>query len=76
MGGGATADGERVAIPEAMVRRALDTVPVVRPVRPRRRPAVRYGQGIVHFDPGSSGVAVLDPDTLDTRQSRAADLRA
>ncbi len=73
--GGATADGERVAIPEAMVRRALDTVPGSFDLFDRAgRPAVRYGQGIVHFDPGSSGVAVLDPDTLDTRQSMAADL--
>ena len=58
-----------------MVRRALDTVPGPFDLFDRAgRPAVRYGQGIVHFDPGSSGVAVLDPDTLDTRQSMAADL--
>ena len=39
-------------------------------------PAVRYGQGVVHFDPGSSGVAVLDPETLDTRQSAGRGPRA
>lgn len=73
--GGAAADGERVRIPEPMVRRALDTAPASFDLFDRAgRPAVRYGQGIVHFDPGSSGVAVLDPDTLDTRQSQAADL--
>ena len=73
--GGATADGDRVRIPEAMVRRALDTAPSSFDLYSRSGAvAVRYGQGIVHFDPGSSGVAVLDPDTLGTRQSQAADL--
>ncbi len=75
VGDGATADGDRVAVPEAMVRRALDTAPRSFDLFDRAgNPAVRYGQGMVHFDPGSSGVAVLDPDTLDTRQSQAADL--
>ena len=72
---GGSVDGERVAIPEAMVRRALDTVPRSFDLFDRAgHPAVRYGTGAVHFDPGSSGVAVLDPETLDTRQSMAADL--
>ena len=72
---GATADGERVRIPEGMVRRALDTVPHAFEVYDRAgAPAVRYGSGAVHYDPGSSGVAVLDPETLDTRRSQAADL--
>jgi trimethylamine--corrinoid protein Co-methyltransferase len=72
---GATADGERVRIPESMVRRALDTAPGSFNLYDRAgAPAVRYGQGVVHFDPGSSGVQVLDPETLDTRRSQAADL--
>jgi len=72
---GATADGARIAIPEAMVRRSLDTVPHAFSLFDRAgSPAARYGQGVVNFDPGSSGVAVLDPETLDTRQSQAADL--
>jgi trimethylamine---corrinoid protein Co-methyltransferase len=72
---GATADGERVAIPEAMVRRALDTVPHQFSLYDRAgNPAARYGQGVVNFDPGSSGVQVLDPETLDTHRSQAADL--
>lgn len=75
VGAGATLAGDRVAIPEGMVRRALDTVPHAFDLFDRSgQVAVRYGQGLVHFDPGSSGVAVLDPETLDTRQSRAADL--
>jgi trimethylamine--corrinoid protein Co-methyltransferase len=73
--GGATAEGERVRIPEAMVRTALDSAPASFDLFDRAgNPAVRYGQGVVQFDPGSSGVAVLDPDTLETRQSLAADL--
>ncbi len=72
---GATADGERVSLPESMVRRALDTAPHAFSLYDRAgNPAARYGQGVVNFDPGSSGVAVLDPQTLDTRQSQAADL--
>jgi trimethylamine--corrinoid protein Co-methyltransferase len=75
VGGGATADGVRVAIPESAVRRALDTVPRSFDLFSRDgRPVVRYGQGAVHFDPGSSGVAVLDPETGDTRRSMAGDL--
>ncbi len=59
---GATADGIRVSIPEAMVRRALDTVPHAFSLYNRAgEPVVGYGSGRVHFDPGSSGVAVLDP---------------
>ena len=74
-GAGASASGDRVAIPESMVRRALDTVPRSFDLFDRAgEPAVRYGSGAVHFDPGSSGVSVLDPETLDTRPSMAADL--
>ncbi|MEI7745754.1 MAG: trimethylamine methyltransferase family protein, partial [Chloroflexota bacterium] len=72
---GATADGNRVSIPESMVRRALDTAPHSFSLYDRAgRAAVTYGSGAVHFDPGSSGVAVLDPETGDTRRSMAADL--
>jgi trimethylamine--corrinoid protein Co-methyltransferase len=75
VGAGASADGSRVAIPEAMVRRALDTVPHAFDLYDRAgNPAVRYGSGAVHFDPGSSGVAYLDPATLEARASTGADL--
>jgi trimethylamine--corrinoid protein Co-methyltransferase len=58
-----------------MVHRALETAPHAFNLYDRAgAPAVRYGQGVVHFDPGSSGVAVLDPETGDTRQSQAEDL--
>lgn len=35
---------------------------------------IKYGGENVHFDPGSSGVHILDPDTLDHRSSLTSDL--
>lgn len=35
---------------------------------------MQYGGDAVHFDPGSSGVHILDPDTLEHRASLAPDL--
>ncbi len=64
-----------VRIPEAVVRRALETVPREFYLYNRAgEPVVRYGGDAVHFDPGSSGVHVLDPDTLAHRPSQTADL--
>ncbi len=62
-------------IPEHIVRRALETVP-------RQfylydydgNPKIQYGGDAVHFDPGSSGIAILDPDTLEHRDTQTADL--
>jgi len=62
-------------IPEKVVRDALATVPRSFALYDRAgSPAVRYGEGVVQFDPGSCGVAVLDPDTLEHRPSLSADL--
>jgi trimethylamine--corrinoid protein Co-methyltransferase len=66
--GGAHVDEaqEVVHIPEAVARQALETVPHEFFLHNRAGdPVVRYGGDAVHFDPGSSGVHVLDPDTLD-----------
>jgi trimethylamine---corrinoid protein Co-methyltransferase len=72
---GGTADGDRVRLPEDLVRRAVERVPRRFELYGRDgQPAVRYGSGAVHFDPGSSGVSVLDPDTLEARPSQSADL--
>jgi trimethylamine--corrinoid protein Co-methyltransferase len=38
------------------------------------QPVVNYGGDAVHFDPGSSGVHILDADTLEHRPSYAPDL--
>lgn len=66
---------EVVYIPEAVVRRALETVPREFYLYNRfGEPVVRYGGDAVHFDPGSSGVHILDPDTLEHRPSQTADL--
>ncbi len=62
-------------IPERVVRAALATVPHGFTLHDRAgAPAVRYGAGEVAFDPGSSGVSILDPETGEHRPSRAGDL--
>ena len=72
---GATANGDIVNIPEKTVRNALDTVPEEFHLFDRNGQArVRYGGDAVQFDPGSSGVHILDPDTLEHRTSYTADL--
>jgi len=38
------------------------------------QPKIRYGGDTVHFDPGSSGVHILDPETLEHKTSYSADL--
>lgn len=66
---------EIVSIPEAVIRRAVETVPAEFSVFDRRGSArVRYGGDAVHFDPGSSAVHVLDPQTLEHRAAATRDL--
>jgi len=66
---------EVVAIPEAVARQALETVPHEFFLYNRAgEPVVRYGGDAVHFDPGSSGVHMLDPDTLEHHSSHTPDL--
>lgn len=64
-----------VRIPEQIVRKALETV--------QREfflfdydgnPKVQYGGDAVQFDPGSSGVTILDPITLEHKTAETADL--
>jgi trimethylamine---corrinoid protein Co-methyltransferase len=62
-------------IPEAMARRALDSAPREFWLYDRAgHPVVHYGGDEVHFDPGSSCLNILDPDTLRPRLAQAADL--
>jgi trimethylamine---corrinoid protein Co-methyltransferase len=64
-----------VKIPEQIVRKALETVP-------RQfylydydgNPRVQYGGDAVQFDPGSSGVSILVPETLEHKTSETDDL--
>lgn len=72
---GATVEGEIVHIPEKIVRHALETVPAEFWLYDRYgQPKIHYGGDSVHFDPGSSGVHVLDPETGDHRPSETSDL--
>jgi trimethylamine--corrinoid protein Co-methyltransferase len=72
---GASADGDIVKIPEKIVRKALDTVPAEFHLFDRNsNPRVHYGGNSVQFDPGSSGVHILDPDTLEHKPSFSQDL--
>jgi trimethylamine--corrinoid protein Co-methyltransferase len=72
---GATAIGDVVNIPEKIVRKSLDTVPAEFYLFDRMgNPKVHYGGDFVHFDPGSSGVHVLDPETLEHKSSYTPDL--
>ncbi len=66
---------EVVQIPEQIARKALDTVPRKFNLYDQDgNPSVRYAGDAVHFDPGSSGVNVLDADTLKHRPATTDDL--
>jgi trimethylamine--corrinoid protein Co-methyltransferase len=72
---GAQIDGEIARIPEKAVCKALESVPSIFHLYDRQgNPKVTYGGDAVQFDPGSSGVHVLDPDTLEHKPSYASDL--
>ncbi len=74
---GAQLDRERevARVPEDLVRRALATVPREFQLFDRDgNPGVRYGGDAVQFDPGSSALHVLDPDTGEHRSGLSSDL--
>lgn len=74
-GAGARLDGEIVSIPEKVVRKAFETVPPSFHLYDRTgTPVIAYEGDQVHFDPGSSGVHVLDPETLEHKPSTTPDL--
>jgi trimethylamine--corrinoid protein Co-methyltransferase len=75
--GGAIVDREQqvAQIPESLVRQTLATAPGRFYLFDRAgNPVVNYGGDAVHFDPGSSGVHMLNPDTLQHQTSTAMDL--
>ncbi|MBT3190147.1 MAG: hypothetical protein HN736_08665 [Anaerolineae bacterium] len=64
-----------VRIPESVARKALETVPSEFILYDRDgNPKINYGGDHVHFDPGSSGVSVLDPETLEHKAAYTPDL--
>ncbi|MFC1936247.1 trimethylamine methyltransferase family protein [Chloroflexota bacterium] len=74
---GATVDDSEnvVQIPEKIARKALESVPKEFNLFDRSGNAVVcYGGDSVQFDPGSSGVNILDPDTLEHKPAKTNDL--
>jgi trimethylamine--corrinoid protein Co-methyltransferase len=66
---------EVVFIPEDLAREALKTVPLSFYLYDKKgNPTIRYGGDAVHFDPGSSGVNVLDYGSLQHRPATTQDL--
>ncbi len=64
-----------VRIPEQIVRKALKTVPRQFQLYDYEgNPKVQYGGDAIHFDPGSSGISVLIPETLEHKTAESADL--
>lgn len=62
-------------IPELVVRNALETVPRDFYLYDYDgNPKIHYGGDAVHFDPGSSGITILDPETLEHRDTQTPDL--
>jgi len=62
-------------IPEKVARHALSSVPHDFFLYDRSgQPAVHYGGDDVHFDPGSSCLNILDPETQQARPARSDDL--
>ena len=73
---GASVDREALVarIPEAIVRRALETTARDFDLFTLDgRPAVHYGGDAIQFDPGSAALAILDPDTGVERVPVTAD---
>jgi trimethylamine--corrinoid protein Co-methyltransferase len=72
---GARVENGIAQVPESLARRAFESVPREFCLYNRAgEPAVKYGGNNVQFDPGSSCVHVLDPDTLEHRMTQTADL--
>lgn len=66
---------EVVRIPESIIYHTLESVPSKFDLYDRfGNPTVRYGGDAVQFDPGSSGVHVLNPDTYEHQPSTTLDL--
>jgi trimethylamine--corrinoid protein Co-methyltransferase len=59
-------DNQVIGIPAPLVQKALESAPREFYLYDYDgNPVVHYGGDSVHFDPGSSGIAMLNPDTLE-----------
>ncbi len=59
-------DNDVVGIPASLVQKALESVPRDFYLYDYDgNPTVHYGGDSVHFDPGSSGITMLNPETLE-----------
>jgi trimethylamine--corrinoid protein Co-methyltransferase len=59
-------ENQVIGIPGALVNKALESVPREFYLYDYDgNPVIRYGGDAVHFDPGSSGIAMLNPETLE-----------
>ena len=68
-------ENEVVYIPEGVARKALETVPREFYLYNKKgEPTIHYGGDAVHFDPGSSGVNVLDAESGLHRPATTHDL--
>lgn len=64
-----------VHIPEHIARQALESAPSNFYLFNRDgEEAITYGGDNIHFDPGSCGVNILDPQTLEHKSSNSQDL--
>lgn len=74
---GARVDEARqvVSIPRSVIELAIASAPQRFWLHDRDgKPVIEYGGDAVHFDPGSSGVHILDPETGEHRPSYTPDL--
>jgi trimethylamine---corrinoid protein Co-methyltransferase len=72
---GARVENGVAHIPEALARKALESAPREFFLYDRAgQPAVHYGGDDVHYDPGSSCLNILDPETQQARPAQSADL--
>lgn len=68
-------EDEVVHIPQTLAQECIESVPGEFYLHNRAgEPVIQYGGDAVHFDPGSSGVHILDPDTLQHNPSQTSDL--
>ena len=59
-------ENQVIGIPAALIHKALESVPREFYLYDYDdKPVIHYGGDTVHFDPGSSGIAMLNPETLE-----------